>query len=188
MPLIPKPPKPMNLPSLLNWMLLGTALLGAWWACYCLALRPGRSFGYNRAFLGRRPLLAAALPLGLLRLAAGLGRLWWHTRGLPRMAAGGYTLIETHGRLPTSSFGRVIFWDENLPLSPVEARQVLAHERACQCRVARRQRNHIALAMRAWTCLKQGAYPAKKIVYQLKKAFLDEYRRHELRQPTLAFA
>ena len=60
MPLIPKPPKPMNLPSLLNWMLLGTALLGAWWACYCLALRPGRSFGYNRAFLGLGPLLAAA--------------------------------------------------------------------------------------------------------------------------------
>ena len=188
MPPTPKPPTPMNLPSLLNWMLLGTALLGAWWACYRLALRPERSFGYNRAFLVLGPLLAAGLPLlplawpagwwgpgpaglpgmvavllptaqasapgaaagasgpdwgfwlltvyvagaalVLLRLATGLGRLWWQTRSLLRTAAGGHTLIETHGRLPTSSFGRVIFWDETLPLSPAEARQVLAHERA----------------------------------------------------------
>ena len=178
----------MNQLSLLNWMLLSTALLGAWWTCYRLALRPERSFAYNRAFLVLGPLLAAGLPLlplawpagwwgpgpaglpgvaavllpavqagapgtaagvsgpdwvfwligvyvagvalVLLRLAAGLGRLWWQTRGLPRTAAEGYTLIETHGRLPTSSFGRVIFWDETLPLSPAEARQVLAHERA----------------------------------------------------------
>ncbi len=173
--------------SLLNWMLLGTALLGAWWACYRLALRRERSFGYNRAFLVLGPLLAAGLPLlplawpagwwgpgpaglpgvavllpavsagapgaaaraagfdwslgllvvylggaalGLLRLAAGLGRLWWQARELPRTAAAGYTLLETHGRLPTSSFGRVVFWDEMLPLSPAEARQVLAHELA----------------------------------------------------------
>lgn len=179
----------MNPISLLNWLLLGTALLGAWWACYRLALRPERSFGYNRAFLVLGPLLAAGLPLlplawpagwwgtgpaglpgvvaallptvqisapgssaaaatgpgwqswllavylagagiMLLRLAAELGRLWWQARGLPRTAAAGYTRIETHGRLPTSSFGRVVFWDETLPLSPAEARQVLAHELA----------------------------------------------------------
>ena len=59
---------------------------------------------------------------------------------------------------------------------------------ACQCRLARSQRNHIALAVRAWTCLKQAAYHTKKTVYQLKHGFLDEYMRHELRQPTLAFA
>ena len=29
---------------------------------------------------------------------------------------------------------------------------------ACQCRLARSQRNHIALAVRAWTRLKQAAY------------------------------
>ncbi|MET4074156.1 M56 family metallopeptidase [Hymenobacter sp. UYCo722] len=178
----------MNQLSLLNWMLLGTALLGAWWACYRLALRPERSFAYNRAFLVLGPLLAAGLPLlplawpagwwgpgpaglpgvvavllpavqvgapgaaaeaagpdwafwllavyaagaalVLLRLAAELGRLWWQARGLPRTAAEGYTLVETHGRLPTSSFGRVIFWDETLDLSPAEARQVLRHELA----------------------------------------------------------
>ena len=174
--------------SLLNWMLLGTALLGAWWLCYRLALRPERSFAYNRAFLVLGPLLAVGLPLlplawpagwrgpgpaglpgvvavllpgvqvgapgpaaavpgpdwafwlltvyaagaavALLRLAAGLGRLWWVARRLPRVAADGYTLVETHGRLPTSSFGRAIFWDETLGLSPAEARQVLRHELA----------------------------------------------------------
>ena len=178
----------MNQLSLLNWMLLGTALLGAWWACYRLALRAERSFAYNRAFLVIGPLLAAGLPLlplawpagwwgtgpaglagvaavllpavqvgapgagaeaagsgwafwllagyltgaalVLLRLAAGLGRLWWQTRALARTAGEGYTMVETHGQLPTSSFGRVILWDETLPLSPAEARQVLRHELA----------------------------------------------------------
>ena len=59
---------------------------------------------------------------------------------------------------------------------------------ACQCRLARSQRNHIALAVQAWTRLKQAAYHAKKTVYQLKQGLLDEYMRHELKQPTLAFA
>jgi TonB family protein len=178
----------MNQLSLLNWMLLSTALLGAWWACYRLALRPERSFAYNRAFLVLGPLLAAGLPLlplawpagwwgtgpaglagvaavllpaveisapgapdavtgpdwgfwllvvyaagaalMLARLAYGLGRLWRTARRLHRTAHAGYTLAETHGRLPTSSFGRVVFWDETLALSPAEARQVLRHELA----------------------------------------------------------
>ena len=59
---------------------------------------------------------------------------------------------------------------------------------ACQCRLARSQRNHIALAVRAWTRLKQAAYQTQKTVYQLKQGFLDNYMRHELRQPALAFA
>ena len=59
---------------------------------------------------------------------------------------------------------------------------------ACQCRLARSQRNHIALAVRAWTCLKQAAYQTQQTVYQLKQGFLDAYMRHELSQPTLAFA
>jgi TonB family protein len=66
----------------------------------------------------------------LARLAYGLAGLWHTARRLPRTAHAGYLLAETHGRLPTSSFGRVVFWDETLPLSPAEARQVLAHERA----------------------------------------------------------
>jgi hypothetical protein len=59
---------------------------------------------------------------------------------------------------------------------------------ACQCRLARSQRNHIALAVRAWTCLKQAAHQTKQTVYQLKQGFLDEYMRHELNKPALAFA
>ena len=178
----------MNQLSLLNWMLLGTALLGAWWACYRLALRPERSFAYNRAYLVLGPLLAAGLPLLplawpagwwgpspaglagvaavllpavpvsapgaaagaagpdwafwllatylagaallLARLAFGLGRLWRTARRLPRQTHAGYAVAETHGRLPTSSFGRLVFWDETLALNPAEARQVLRHELA----------------------------------------------------------
>ena len=178
----------MNPISLLNWMLLSTALLGAWWMCYRLALRPERSFAYNRAFLVLGPLLAAGLPLlplawpagwwgtgpaglagaasvllpatevsagsaaaghattdwsywlrvaylvgvGLMlaRLVTELGHLWRASRSLGYEKRPGYTLAETHGRLPTSSFGAVIFWDETLPLSPAEAQQVLRHELA----------------------------------------------------------
>ena len=177
----------MNPTSLLNWMLLSTVLLGAWWLCYRLALRPERSFAYNRAFLVLGPLLAAGLPLlplawpagwgpgptaalglpsvllptveiraaggpaaaaapnwsfwlgavyasgvafALGRLGLGLATLWRATRGLPREAGPGYTLLRTRGRLPTSSFGRVVLWDETLPLSAAEAQQVLSHELA----------------------------------------------------------
>ena len=59
---------------------------------------------------------------------------------------------------------------------------------ACQCRLARSQRNHMALAVRAWTRLKQAAHQAQQIVYRLKQAFLDEYMRHELIKPTRPFA
>jgi len=177
----------MNPISLLNWMLLSTALLGAWWLCYRLALRGERSFGYNRAFLVLGPLVAAGLPLlpvawpvgwgaapatllgvanvllpavevrapgaateaaavdwafwlgagyavGVFLLLGRLGlslvRLWWATRALPRETAPDYILLRTSGRLPTSSFGRVVLWDETLPLSAAEARQVLRHELA----------------------------------------------------------
>ena len=177
----------MNQPNLLNWMLLSTALLGAWWACYRLALRQERSFAYNRVFLGLGPLLAAGLPLlplgwpagwwgtgpaGLAgiasvllptavigpaaaataapvdwawglraaylagaavvlgRLVVELARLWRTARRLPRTAQAGHMLAQTHGQLPTSSFGAVVFWDETLPLSAAEARQVLRHELA----------------------------------------------------------
>ena len=67
-------------------------------------------------------------------------------------------------------------------------RKQLTGVQACQCRLARNQRNHIALAVRAWTRLKQVAYQTQKTVYQLKQGFLDAYMRHELLQPALAFA
>ena len=50
-------------------------------------------------------------------------------------------------------------------------RKQLTGVQACQCRLARSQRNHIALAVRAWTQLKQAAYQAQETVYQLKKRF-----------------
>ncbi|WP_394368490.1 TonB family protein [Hymenobacter qilianensis] len=66
----------------------------------------------------------------LARLVSGLAKLWLTTRHLPREKQAGYTLVRTGGRLPTSSFGRVVFWDESLPLSDAEAQQVLQHELA----------------------------------------------------------
>ena len=66
-----------------------------------------------------------------------LGRLAWQgwqlhraTRHLPREARPGYWLARTGGRLPTSSFGRTVFWDETAGLPPAEAAPVLAHELA----------------------------------------------------------
>ena len=66
-----------------------------------------------------------------------LGRLAWQgwrlhraTRALPCEARPGYWLARTGGRLPTSSFGRTIFWDETAGLTPAEAAPVLAHELA----------------------------------------------------------
>jgi TonB family protein len=174
--------------SLLNWMLLSTVLLGAWWLCYRLALRQERSFAYNRWFLVLGPPLAAGLPLlpvawptnwgagpaplagmaavllppvavsssgaggmpaaaaswplmllvvyvvgvGVVlgQLALELGQLWRSTHRLAREKRAGYTLVPTHGHVPTSSFGRLVFWDETLALSPAEADQVLRHELA----------------------------------------------------------
>jgi len=59
---------------------------------------------------------------------------------------------------------------------------------ACQCRLARSQRNHIALAPRSWTCFKSLAKQTQPTVYQLKQGLLDDYMRRELAQPTLRFA
>ena len=67
-------------------------------------------------------------------------------------------------------------------------RKQLTGVQACQCRLARSQRNHIALAMRAWTRLKQAAYQTQKTVYQLKQGLLDAYMLHELLQLALALA
>ncbi|MEJ7665914.1 MAG: M48 family metalloprotease [Hymenobacter sp.] len=64
------------------------------------------------------------------RLAYQGWRLHRATRHLPREARPGYTLAYTGGRLPTSSFGRTVFWDETAGLTPAEAAPVLAHELA----------------------------------------------------------
>jgi len=68
-----------------------------------------------------------------------------------------------------------------------EAKQLTGLQ-ACQYRLARSQRNHIALALRTWTCLKRLASQAKTTAYHLKQSLLDDYMRRELAQPTLRFA
>lgn len=81
------------------------------------------SFWLWAAYLG-----GAALLLG--RLETEMTKLWLATRALAQEKRAGYTLVPTHGQLPTSSFGRVVLWDETLPLSAAEAAQVLRHELA----------------------------------------------------------
>ncbi|MGI4884738.1 MAG: TonB family protein [Janthinobacterium lividum] len=73
-------------------------------------------------------LYVAGVAVGLGRLAWRLARLHRTTRGLPRTPHVGYALAPTGGRLPTSSFGRTVFWDDTAALAPAEAAQVLAHE------------------------------------------------------------
>jgi len=75
-------------------------------------------------------LYAAGVGLALGRLAHQGWRLHRATRRLPREARPGYAVAYTGGRLPTSSFGRTIFWDETTGLTPAEAAPVLAHELA----------------------------------------------------------
>lgn len=70
----------------------------------------------------------AGVGLGVARLGWQIFRLWQTTRRLPRQQRVGYTLVETGGRLPVSSFGRLVFWDETAGLTPAEAQQVLYHE------------------------------------------------------------
>ena len=73
-------------------------------------------------------LYAAGVALGLAWLAWRYGQLHRATRRLPREARAGYVLARTGGQLPTSSFGRTVYWDETANLTPAEAAPVLAHE------------------------------------------------------------
>jgi len=75
-------------------------------------------------------LYAVGIGLALGRLAYQGWRLRRATRRLPREARPGYTLAYTGGQLPTSSFGRTVFWDDTAGLTPAEAAPVLAHELA----------------------------------------------------------
>lgn len=94
-----------------------------------LRIAPG-GWAAGRGASGLLGLYAAGVALGLGRLAYQLWRLRRATRHLPRTAQAGYVLATTGGRLPTSSFGRTVFWDDTASLAPAEAAQVLAHEQA----------------------------------------------------------
>ncbi|OUJ71664.1 hypothetical protein BXP70_21540 [Hymenobacter crusticola] len=93
------------------------------------------------------PDVSAPWPWLALLYGAGvllwLGRLGWQlaalrraTSGLPQEEEFSYTLVLTSGKLPISSFGKYIFWDETAALTPAEAQQVLHHE------LAHVQQNH----------------------------------------------
>lgn len=58
----------------------------------------------------------------------------------------------------------------------------------CQCRLARSQRNHIAIAILVWNRLKTLAYQTQQSLYALKRGLLDEYMRSQLSNPTFKFA
>ena len=68
-----------------------------------------------------------------------------------------------------------------------EHKQITGIE-SCQCRLARSQRNPIAIASLVWLSFKQVAYQTRKTVYQLKQQLLDEYMSQQLKKPTIAFA
>jgi Zn-dependent protease with chaperone function len=94
-----------------------------------VAVSPAVSAGWSAwAWLGG--LYLAGVTLGLGRIAWQAGQLWLLARRLPRARRSGYVLVYTGGRLPTSSFGQVIFWDETATLTPAEAAAMLAHELA----------------------------------------------------------
>ena len=69
-------------------------------------------------------------------------------------------------------------------------REYFPVRRLCQVLgvLARRQRNHITLAVRARIRRKQAACQTHQTIYQLKQRCLEASMRHELSQPALVFA
>lgn len=68
-----------------------------------------------------------------------------------------------------------------------EDKQITGIE-SCQCRLARSQRNHIAVANLVWLAFKRIAYKTNTTVYRLKQQLLDDYLLLQLKHPTIAFA
>lgn len=63
-----------------------------------------------------------------------------------------------------------------------ETKQLTGLE-ACQCRLARIQRNHIACAMLVWVKLKQVASQTQQTLYQVKYGLLSDYMKLQLKNP-----
>jgi TonB family protein len=106
---------------------------------------PAPTAGWS-VWTGLIVLYLAGVAFGLGRLAWQAGRLWALARRLPREVRPGYVLAYTGGQLPTSSFGRVVFWNETAGLPLAEELAVLAHE------VAHVQQRHTldVLWLEAW--------------------------------------
>ena len=65
-----------------------------------------------------------------------------------------------------------------------EIKQTTGIER-CQCRLNRSQRNHIALAVIAWTAMKNFARKAQITIYQVKQQLYKDVVIHLLRNPVV---
>ncbi|WP_324673215.1 M56 family metallopeptidase [Hymenobacter sp. GOD-10R] len=72
----------------------------------------------------------AGVLVWLVRLGWQLAALRMALRQLPHEPEFAYTLVLTGGKLPISSFGEFVFWDETAPLTTTEAQYVLQHELA----------------------------------------------------------
>lgn len=128
LPLLPRPAVPFW-----PWPGAASAVGGAAGAAVLLPTVPVAGGAGPAGWAGWPWLLGlygAGVALGLARLGWQRWQLRRATRALRREKRDGYVLARTAGRLPTSSFGRTIFWDETADLSPPEAASVLAHERA----------------------------------------------------------
>jgi hypothetical protein len=65
-----------------------------------------------------------------------------------------------------------------------EAKQLTGIE-SCQCRIGRRERNHIACALLVWSRLKNLAYQSRQTIYQIKHGLLRDYLIQQLKNPTV---
>ena len=127
LPLLPHPALPA-------WLALGDSQTAPTTAIMLPTLPTGATAPLAASAVAGWPWLLGLYALGG---AVGLGRLAWQVRHLrqlarqlPRFDYPTYTLVHTGGQLPTSTFGRVVFWDETTALAPAEATAVLTHELA----------------------------------------------------------
>ncbi len=65
-----------------------------------------------------------------------------------------------------------------------ESKPVTARD-GCQCRQARRLRNHIGCALLVWGRLKQGAPDTQRTIYQVKHGLWSDYLRQHLTSPAV---
>ncbi len=117
----------VELPSPVTALVAFPVALPAYASPLAAATAGPASFAWSSLVLGLYGTVAAGM---LLRLAFQLWRLRKLARQGPAEVYPGYKLIRTHGRLPTFSFGRWLFWNNQTRLTAQEAQQLLQHELA----------------------------------------------------------
>lgn len=125
LPLLPHPVLPA-------WLLGGNSQVAPVASVVLPVLPTGATAPLAASVVAGWPWLLVLYVLGVGVGLVQLGRQVWRLRQLgqqlPRLDYTDYTLVHTGGHLPTSTFGRVVFWDETVALAPAEATAVLAHE------------------------------------------------------------